>query len=277
MINVEEVASLAYRENLHTKFKGATYFGVNQEWSDNEEQREFGCASSGMYNLLFYRKGQLYQSKYLEEQAFDADADNQLKEDIGLLYRYISPFYLSSILPERLFGIRFFRKYKIPRSIGIFSGKNFKIKVNRYFTHCLMLDKPETSILNVTKVNELSRYMHFIREKLKQDIPVLCLNTFSKVELYISGKSFVDSENETHKIMQLFDMKKSKFSTHWVMITGLYVVEYKNQKKGCKESRYLVQCSTWGEIGYFFLDELVTMNSFLRIAFPPCFVTFQWD
>ena len=292
---IEEVAALKNRQQLHISLNNRLFYGANQSWLDTQSKQEDGCASVCVYNLLRYISIKDGCPKPLRiPLSKNKQNDEQSLVDMATIYDYIKPFQLNTLLPQGMIHKKVGAKYEVPSSMGIFSQRLLSKKINAM---CEVRDnvvKPKVHKKTIQTREKMMEYVSFIVSNLSSDVPVLCLNTFAKTQFYLSGSSFESTQIECDKLEKMTQMKQTAFVTHWVLITGVYLVKKTSsshlidkQHNLLQESKpffedeekrqWLIQCSTWGNIAYFYLEDLLNLVPLMQKLFPPCLATYQWD
>jgi len=277
---IEVVAALKNRQQLHVSWNNRIYYGANQSWLDSNSKQEDGCASVCVFNLLQYNSLKIGYPKLLGIPKVKGRlGEEQIGFDMATLYDYIQPLQLNRILPQGIIHKKIGEKYEIPSSMGIFNQHLLTKRINSMCSVHNDIKKPIVQKKLIYSKDKIMDYVNFISSNLSTDLPVLCLNTFAKAQFYVSGSFFESDQNECDKLEKMSQMKKTSFVTHWVLITGIYFVGKKPVISSGSEGKreWLIQCSTWGDIAYFYLEDLVNLSPLLQVLFPPCLTTYQWE
>jgi hypothetical protein len=243
-----ELCSLDHREHLSISYDDSLHFGANQHWFEKDIQINGGCGPICAYNAI----------NYIEKtQDIKPILHKQVNENLDYVYGLIHPMEILKVIPTKL------RKNKsIPLTLGVPNLRRFSNKFIRGFKNDPIKFGITKYVLN-RKGRDIHKVIDFIKNELENEHPVCFLNTFTKSTLFIDPIVDLKTSLNINAVQyeeELMSFRKYTFMTHWVLITGVYQTE--------DTDSYYVECSSWGQICYFRLNDFIEKQKCLSRIYP---------
>lgn len=233
--NMECIEEIEKDQSLFVVHKGKVYYGYSQMWFEKSIQRAGGCGPICGLNILNYNGWYFYKWQRHLRQEYKKITNVQKMDK---MYLRIKPFEIESKIV-----LKWLKIFKVPRTMGVYTVNRFAKMLKSYCGKNKLNGVVEKKILKPWKNQGEQEILSFLQNQLQSNYPVAFLNTFVHTQIYTIGEK----------------IKTHKFQYHWVLITGMYKLD----------EHIVLKCSTWGKVGYFYLEPFFE-NELKVLKLVPC-------